>query len=108
MRSLGTLLGTVQYALLLAGAFGPLLVSLVYQATGSYRGALPYLGGALVLCAVSAPFLGRYRYPAVSGFDQTAAQDELAAAEKLAELAAAETSQDNEVPMIPIRHGRSV
>jgi cyanate permease len=98
MRSLGTLLGIVQSAVLLSAAFGPLLVSLGYQATGSYRSTLPYLGGALVLCAVSALFLGKYRYPAVSGFDHAAARDELAAAEKLADLAAAETSPDISAP----------
>jgi MFS family permease len=98
MRSLGTLLGIAQCAVLLAGAFGPLLVSLGYQATGSYRSTLPYLGGALVLCAVAALFLGKYRYPAVTGFDQVAAQDELVAAKKLADLAAAETAQENAAP----------
>jgi MFS family permease len=98
LRSLGTLLGIVQCAVLLSSAFGPLLVSLGYQATGSYQSTLPYLGGALVLCALTALFLGQYRYPAVRGFDQTAAQDELAAAEKLANLAAAETSRENPTP----------
>ena len=98
LRSLGTLLGIVECAVLLSSAFGPLLVSLGYQATGSYQSTLPYLGGALVLCALTALFLGQYRYPAVRGFDQTAAQDELAAAEKLANLAAAETSRENPTP----------
>ncbi|WP_328609571.1 MFS transporter [Amycolatopsis sp. NBC_00345] len=106
MRRFGTLLGLIQCAVLLSTAFGPLLVSLGYQATGDYRSTLPYLGSALVLCALSALFLGPYRYPAVSGFDAAAAQDELAAAEKLAELAAQETGASPQSTQSVIRDPR--
>lgn len=77
-------------ASILSTAFGPLLVGIGYDVLGSYAGVMPFLAGALVLCAVAFSLLGPYRYPAVHGFDDAAARDELGAAEELARLARTE------------------
>lgn len=86
-RAFGQLIGLVNSVFLLGTAFGPLLLGIGYDTFGSYEPVLPFLIGTLVLCAVLIALLGPYRYPAVEGFDQVAAQDELAAAELLSEIA---------------------
>lgn len=92
MRSFGQLIGVIQSAFLLSTAFGPLLLGIAYDATGSYDVVMPILGGILIFCAICVLFLGRYTYPAVHGFDKVAAKDELAAAEILADIAVGEAS----------------
>lgn len=73
MRRIGALLGTIQSAVQLSIAFGPLLVSLGYQAAGDYAGLAPYIALVLVLSAATMLLLGRYRYPAVERPSEDAA-----------------------------------
>ncbi|MGW6277004.1 MFS transporter [Kribbella sp. NPDC055071] len=101
MRRFGSLLGILQSAVLFSTAFGPLLIGIGYETTGTYTGFMPYVGGALVLSAVVVLLLGPYRYPPVAGFDRTAAQDELAAAQKLADLASTERPATPHTEPIP-------
>ncbi|TDQ52244.1 MFS transporter [Actinorugispora endophytica] len=86
-RHFGRILGVVQAAFLLGTAFGPLLLGLGYDLLGSYDPVIPVLMGVLVVGAVLIATLGRYVYPAVSGFDRLAARDELAASEVLSDIA---------------------
>jgi predicted MFS family arabinose efflux permease len=86
-RAFGRILAAVQAAFLLGSAGGPLLLGLGHDALGSYEPVFPVLMAALVVGAILVGSLGRYRYPAVSGFDRLAALDELAAAEVLSDLA---------------------
>ncbi|GAA1871299.1 MFS transporter [Myceligenerans crystallogenes] len=89
MRSFGRLVGPVQAMFILGSAVGPLLLGLGYDQLGSYDPVIPFLMGMLVIGAVLIGTLGRYNYPAVTGFDRLAASDELAAAEVLGDLAGA-------------------
>ncbi|MFJ3407875.1 MFS transporter [Promicromonospora sp. NPDC090134] len=86
-RNFGQIFGPVQAMFLLGSAFGPLLLGLGYDELGSYDPVIPVLMGVLVVGAVLIATLGRYTYPAVTGFDQLAARDELAAAEVLSDIA---------------------
>jgi MFS family permease len=86
-RNFGRILGPVQAAFILGSAFGPLMLGLGYDTFGSYDPVIPVLMGVLVVGATLIATLGPYAYPAVNGFDQLAARDELAAAEVLSELA---------------------
>jgi MFS family permease len=86
IRDFGRILGPVQAVFLLGTAFGPLLLGLGYDVLGSYDPVVPVLMGVLVVGAVLVATLGRYAYPAVSGFDQLAARDEFAASEVLGDL----------------------
>ena len=86
-RNFGQIFGPVQAMFLLGSALGPLLLGLGYDELGSYDPVIPVLMGVLVTGAVLIATLGRYTYPAVSGFDQLAARDELAAAEVLSDIA---------------------
>ncbi|MCU1583416.1 MAG: major facilitator superfamily 1 [Microbacteriaceae bacterium] len=90
MKNFGKIYGIVQSAFLLGTAFGPLLLGLAYDSFGSYDPVIPVLAGVLVLSAITIALLGKYRYPAIKGFDKIAAKDELAAAEVLSEVAEAE------------------
>jgi MFS family permease len=85
-REFGRILGPVQAMFLLGTAFGPLLLGLGYDELGSYDPVIPVLMGILVIGAILIATLGRYTYPAVSGFDQLAARDELAASEVLSDV----------------------
>lgn len=87
-RSFGQIIGPVQAMFLLGSAFGPLLLGLGYDRLGSYDPVMPVLMGILVVGAVLIGTLGRYAYPAITGFDRLAARDELAAAKVLSDLAA--------------------
>lgn len=95
-RNFGQIFGVVQSVFLIGTAFGPLLLGIAYDSTGSYDSVLPVLGGVLVVCAITIAFLGKYPYPAVKGFDSVAAKDEFAAAELLSEAAEAEDEVDPE------------
>ncbi|MFD3687096.1 MFS transporter [Nocardiopsis sp. NPDC058631] len=86
-RYFGRILGVVQAAFLLGTAFGPLLLGLGYDLLGSYDPVIPVLMVILVVGAILIATLGRYVYPAVSGFDQLAARDELAASVVLSDIA---------------------
>ncbi|PUB31965.1 sugar phosphate permease [Promicromonospora sp. AC04] len=86
-RSFGQIIGPVQAMFILGSAFGPLLLGLSYDELGSYDPVIPVLMGVLVVGAVLIATLGRYVYPAINGFDQLAARDELAAAEVLSGVA---------------------
>lgn len=86
-RSFGQIIGPVQAMFLLGSAFGPLLLGLGYDRLGSYDPVIPVLMGVLVVGAVLIGTLGRYAYPAITGFDRLAARDELAAAEVLSGVA---------------------
>jgi MFS family permease len=86
-RNFGQIFGPVQAMFLLGSALGPLLLGLGYDELGSYDPVIPVLMGVLVTGAVLIATLGRYTYPAVSGFDRLAARDELAAAEVLSDIA---------------------
>ena len=86
-RNFGQIIGPVQAMFILGSAVGPLLLGLGYDELGSYDPVIPVLMGVLVVGAVLIATLGRYTYPAVSGFDRLAAQDELAAAEVLSDIA---------------------
>jgi MFS family permease len=90
MRSLGRFLGVFGIFNTLMAAFGPLMLGIVYDLTGSYAGFIPVLLGTLVLAAILILLLGRYQYPAITGFDKLAVMDELAAAEVLSEEAVQE------------------
>ncbi|MEV0894062.1 MFS transporter [Promicromonospora sp. MEB111] len=94
-RNFGQIFGPVQAMFLLGSAFGPLLLGLGYDELGSYDPVIPVLMGVLVVGAVLIATLGRYTYPAVSGFDRLAARDELAAAEVLSDIA---ESHDTHTP----------
>lgn len=87
-RSFGQIIGPVQAMFLLGSAFGPLLLGLGYDRLGSYDPVMPLLMGILVIGAALIGTLGRYAYPAITGFDRLAARDELAAAKVLSDLAA--------------------
>lgn len=93
MRSFGQIIGPVQAMFILGSAVGPLLLGLGYDRLGSYDPVMPVLMGILVLGAVLIATLGRYAYPAITGFDRLAARDELAAAEVLSDLAEAPASR---------------
>jgi predicted MFS family arabinose efflux permease len=86
-RSFGQIIGPVQAMFILGSAVGPLLLGLGYDRLGSYDPVIPVLMGVLVVGAVLIATLGRYVYPAITGFDRLAAKDELAAAEVLSDLA---------------------
>lgn len=86
-RSFGQIFGVMQSVFLIGTAFGPLLLGIAYDSTGSYDSVIPILGAVLIACAVTIIFLGKYPYPAVTGFDRVAAKDEFAAAELLSEVA---------------------
>ncbi|MFC5824211.1 hypothetical protein [Nonomuraea insulae] len=86
-RNFGRILGPVQAVFLLGSAFGPLLLGLGYDELGSYDPVIPVLMAILAIEALLIAALGRYIYPAVSGFDQLAARDELAASEVLSGIA---------------------
>ena len=86
-RNFGAILGPVQAVFLLGSAFGPLLLGLAYDELGSYDPVIPVLVVVLVIGATLIATLGRYTYPAVRGFDQLAARDELAASQALSEIA---------------------
>jgi predicted MFS family arabinose efflux permease len=86
-RSFGQIIGPVQAMFLLGSAFGPLLLGLGYDRLGSYDPVIPVLMGILVIGAVLIATLGRYVYPAITGFDRLAAKDELAAAQVLSDIA---------------------
>ncbi|WP_426323277.1 MFS transporter [Microbacterium sp. E-13] len=90
MRALGRFLGVFGVFNTLMAAFGPLALGIAYDLTGSYAGFIPTLIGSLVLAAVLVLLLGRYQYPAITGFDKLAVMDELAAAEVLSEEAVQE------------------
>jgi len=87
MKAFGNLIGLINSVFLLGTAFGPLLLGIGYDTTGSYDAVIPFLIGTLVFCAILIVLLGGYRYPAVAGFDRVAAEDELAAAEILSDIA---------------------
>ncbi|MFJ4771115.1 MFS transporter [Streptomyces uncialis] len=89
MRRFGALFGLLQAAVLLTSAFGPLAVNLGYDLLGSYGAVMPFIAGALVPCALLVLRLGPYRYPAVVGFDDSAAREEPAEETRLAESAGA-------------------
>ncbi|MCE0767726.1 MFS transporter [Pseudonocardia kujensis] len=95
MRSFGQLLGVVWVVSLAGTALGPLLLGAGFDHFGSYDAVLPVVGLAFGLSALIILLLGRYPYPAVAGFDELAARDELAAAEVLSEVAEA---KDRNVP----------
>ncbi|GAA3289490.1 MFS transporter [Streptomyces cinereospinus] len=84
MRHFGTLLGILHAAITTTSAFGPPVISLGYDRLGSYDTLMFYVAGVLILCALLALRLGPYRYPAVTGFDDVAAQDEPTGAARLA------------------------
>jgi MFS family permease len=86
-RNFGRIVGPVQAAFILGSAFGPLLLGLGYDNFGSYDPVIPVLMVILVVGAALIATLGRYTYPAVNGFDQLAARDELAASEVLSDIA---------------------
>lgn len=86
-RNFGQIFGPVQAMFILGSAFGPLLLGLGYDELGSYDPVMPLLMGILVAGALLIATLGRYVYPAVNGFDQLAARDEIAAAEVLSGIA---------------------
>ncbi|WP_426323281.1 MFS transporter [Microbacterium sp. E-13] len=86
-RHFGQIFGIVQSVFLIGTAFGPLLLGIAYDSTGSYDSVLPGLAVVLIVCAITIALLGRYPYPAVKGFDSVAAKDEFAAAEMLSEVA---------------------
>jgi MFS family permease len=90
MRSLGRFLAVFGIFNTLMAAFGPLMLGIAYDLTGTYSGFIPVLIGTLLLAAVLILLLGRYRYPAVTGFDKLAVTDELAASEVLSEEAVQE------------------
>jgi MFS family permease len=94
-RSFGQIFGVVQSVFLIGTAFGPLLLGIAYDSTGSYDAVLPMLGGVLIVCAITVAFLGKYPYPAVTGFDKVAAKDEFAAAELLSDVAEEEDETDD-------------
>lgn len=93
IRSLGRFLSVFGIFNTLMAAFGPLMLGIAYDLTGSYAGFIPVLVGSLVLSAVLILLLGRYQYPAITGFDKLAVMDELAAAEVLSEEAVQEDIQ---------------
>ncbi|MFI5844984.1 MFS transporter [Catenuloplanes sp. NPDC051500] len=86
-RDFGRILAPVQAAFILGTAFGPLLLGLGYDSLGSYDPVLPALMGVLVIGAVLIATLGPYTFPPVTGFDELAAADELAASRVLSDLA---------------------
>jgi MFS family permease len=90
MRSFGKLMGLMYSVFILSSAFCPLLLSFGYESFGSYEPMVPVLVGVLVVCALTILFLSKYRYPAIQGFDDIAASDELKSAEILADAARAE------------------
>ncbi|MGI5220414.1 MFS transporter [Nocardia sp. CA-290969] len=103
-RNFGRILGPVQAVFLLGSALGPLLLGLGYDRLGSYDPVIPVLMGVLVVGALLIATLGRYVYPAVNGFDQLAARDELAAAEVLSDLAKNSTTRTpSDRPLVPVR-----
>ncbi|MEU8141163.1 hypothetical protein [Nonomuraea sp. NPDC048901] len=64
-----------------------MLLGLGYDVLGSYDPVIPVLMGILVIGAILIGSLGPYAYPAVNGFDQLAARDELVAAQVLSAIA---------------------
>lgn len=90
MQSFGKILGVLQSVFMITSALGPLLMGAAFDAAGSYAGVMPLLIGILVVCAIIIFFLGKYKYPPMTGFDKLAATDEIAAAEVLSNLAAGE------------------
>ncbi|WP_349428867.1 MFS transporter [Microbacterium sp. LWS13-1.2] len=93
MRSLGRFLSVFGIFNTLMAAFGPLMLGIAYDLTGSYGGFIPVLIATLVIAAILILLLGRYTYPAITGFDKLAVLDELAAAEVLSEEAVQEDIQ---------------
>jgi MFS family permease len=89
-RNFGQIIGVIQGSFLVASAFGPLLFSLAYDKLGSYDPIMPVFGVVFFGGAVTILLMGKYRYPAVKGFDKVAANDEFAAAELLSEQAEVE------------------
>ncbi|GAA0967630.1 MFS transporter [Acrocarpospora macrocephala] len=89
-REYGRIVGVIQAAFLMTSAFGPVVFSAAHDQFGSYSTIIPVFIVGLVVSAIVILLLGRYRYPAVRGFDQLAAKDELAAAEILSEQAGRE------------------
>ncbi len=89
-REYGRIVGVIQAAFLVISAFGPVVFSAAYDASGSYNTIIPVFIATLAVAAIVILLLGEYRYPAVHGFDRLAAKDELAAAEILSEQAAGE------------------
>lgn len=98
MRAFGKNLGVLQATFMFTTALGPVLMGIGYDVFGSYDAVIPVLIGVLVACAVVVFFLGQYRYPPIDGFDKLAAENELAAAEKLSVIAATETIPTVEAP----------
>ncbi len=94
-RNFGRILGPVQAAFLLGSAFGPLLLGLGYDTWGSYDPVIPVLMGVLVVGALLIATLGPYAYPAIDGFDQLAARDELAASTVLSDIAGSSDSSSS-------------
>lgn len=80
MRHFGALLGILQGAVLFCIATGPLVVGIAYDRTGSYDAILTLLAAAFAICAILILLLGRYRFPAIKGFDRMAQTDETAPA----------------------------
>jgi MFS family permease len=107
MRSFGQLMGPIYSAFILAQAFGPLLFGIAFDTFGSYDPILPIFIGVLVVCAAMVFSLGKYRYPAITGFDRIAAKDELAAAEILAEVAEQEDAAPARAAGVPDAAGRA-
>ncbi|MWA04836.1 MFS transporter [Actinomadura sp. LD22] len=101
MRAFGEIIGVLQAVFVIGTAFGPLLLGVGYDTFGSYDPVIPVLIGVLVVSALLIAVLGKYRYPAVKGFDKVAQQDELAAAELLSEIA------ENEGPGRQAEPGRT-
>lgn len=90
MRHLGFFLSVLGFVNLLMAAFGPLMLGIVYDVTGSYDVFMPFLIGSLVAAAVLILLLGKYRYSAIPGFDKVARTDELEASKLLADEAQGE------------------
>ncbi|MCU1528899.1 MAG: major facilitator superfamily 1 [Frondihabitans sp.] len=89
-RNFGQIIGWIQGPFIIASAFGPLVFSLAYDTFGTYQSVFPLFGLMMAAGGITILFLGKYRYPALHGFDKVAAKDELAAAELLSEQAEVE------------------
>ncbi|MET7403889.1 MFS transporter, partial [Dactylosporangium sp. NPDC005572] len=91
-RAFPQILGVTLTLFLVGTAVGPQIFSASYDRLGSYDPVIPWMIGALAVSAGLVLGLGRYRFPAVAGFDKAATQDEFGAAGLLATQTA--TSED--------------
>jgi MFS family permease len=99
-RNFGEIIGVIQAVFLISASFGPLVFSLAYDSWGTYQPMLPIFGVVLVAAAITILLLGKYRYPAIKGFDRLAAKDEFAAAELLTEQAESEDNGSLDQPIL--------